>query len=72
MGFSSARTGFRARQPGVDEASPASPALSQGPHPGRPGDGESQHPQPLDWERFLLEKEYGKDLKLALGGFNPV
>ena len=46
MGFSSARTGFRARQPGGDEASPASPALWQGPHPGRPGDGESQHPQP--------------------------
>lgn len=63
MGFSSARTGFRACRPSGDEALPASPALSQGPHPGWLGDGESQHPQPLDWEHFLLEKKYVKDLE---------
>lgn len=49
--FSCARTGFPALQPSGNEALPASPALSQGPHPGWPGDRELQHLQPLDWEK---------------------
>lgn len=44
---------------------PPVPLLSQGPHPGRPGDGESQHP--WTWERFLLQKKYGNDLETGSG-----
>lgn len=51
----------------MDGVSPASPTLLQGPHPGRLGDGELQHPQALDRERFLLEKKYGNDLETGSG-----
>lgn len=51
VAFSCARTGFPARQPSGNEALPAGPTLSQGPHLGWPGDRELQHLQPLDWEK---------------------